>query len=156
MPAGKGRHAGFASAAQMAHSGTMSEADSPTLTKNESIVLGALSAAARPLSAYQIMEQTTAEGVRAPQQIYRALQGLVGHRLIHRIETLNAYLVCDHAPHADQSAFTVCTRCGAVEEICHQRIAPGLMRAVKQSGFTVHATHLELSGLCRTCRESGA
>ena len=130
----------------------MSHAESPTLTKNEDIVLKALKKAARPLSAYQIMERTTPKGVRAPQQIYRALQGLVEHRLIHRIETINAYLACDHAPHDHQAAFTVCTDCGRVEEVPLGKAIGGLTRAVTSTGFAVRATHVELSGLCPACQ----
>ena len=48
------------------------------LTKNEDIVLRALKKSRRALSAYQIMDQTTPKGVRAPQQIYRALEGAPG------------------------------------------------------------------------------
>jgi Fur family zinc uptake transcriptional regulator len=133
----------------------MHQAESPALTRNEDIVLKALKKADRPLSAYQIMEQTTPKGVRAPQQIYRALQGLVGHRLIHRIETLNAYLYCDHAPHAHQAAFTVCTRCGRVDEVPLGKAMDALTRAVAKTGFAVEATHLELSGLCTECQSNG-
>jgi Fur family zinc uptake transcriptional regulator len=128
------------------------ESGLPGLTRNEDIVLRTLKAARRPLGAYQIMEHTSAKGVRAPQQIYRALQGLLDHRLVHRIETLNAYLFCEHGPHDEQSAFTVCTRCGAVEEIPLDKVVPSLLRAVRKTGFAVHATHIELSGLCRTCQ----
>ena len=130
----------------------MSHADAPILTKNEDIVLNALKQAARPLSAYQIMERTTSKGVRAPQQIYRALQGLVGHRLIHRIETINAYLACQHAAHEHQAAFTVCTACGRVEEVPLGRTISNLTKAVAKTGFAVRATHLELSGLCAACQ----
>jgi Fur family zinc uptake transcriptional regulator len=98
------------------------------------------------------MERTTPKGVRAPQQIYRALQGLVGHRLIHRIETLNAYLACDHAPHDHQAAFTVCTGCGRVDEVPLGKTVSSLARAVAKTGFAVQATHLELSGLCAACQ----
>ncbi len=131
----------------------MSHADPSALTRNEGIVLAALKSARRPLSAYQIMEHTTPEGVRAPQQIYRALQGLVGHRLVHRIESLNAYLVCDHAPHEHQSAFAVCTGCGKVEEVPIGKALGGLLRAVATTGFAVQTTHIELSGLCAACGE---
>lgn len=130
----------------------MTDAHGHRLTRNEDIVLDALRQAARPLSAYQIMEQTTSRGVRAPQQIYRALQGLVGHRLIHRIETINAYLACQHAAHEHQAAFTVCTSCGRVEEVPLGKTIDSLTQAVARTGFAVQATHLELSGLCAACQ----
>jgi Fur family zinc uptake transcriptional regulator len=138
-------------------SGTvMAAAAHPDLTKNQEAVLAALRAAGRPLSAYQIMDQTTAAGVRAPQQIYRALDRLIDYRLVHRIETLNAYLFCDHGPHAEEVAFAICRRCGAVVEIAMKGIMPGLERSAAGRGFTVEEAHIELSGLCADCREAEA
>ena len=44
------------------------------LTKNQTLVMGALSEAAGPLSAYTILDQLRDHGFRAPQQVYRALE----------------------------------------------------------------------------------
>lgn len=123
------------------------------LTKNEDIVLRALKKSGRALSAYQIMDRTTPKGVRAPQQIYRALEGLVDRRLIHRIETLNAYLYCEHGPHAEDAAFAVCSRCGKVDEITLAKVSPELARSARRIGFAIHTAHVELSGLCKSCQK---
>jgi Fur family zinc uptake transcriptional regulator len=102
------------------------------------------------------MEKTTAEGLRAPQQVYRALERLVDHRLVHRIETLNAYLYCDHGPHAGEAAFAVCSRCGAVEELPLDNVMPQLRRSAKSRGFAIQVSHVELVGLCRRCQAGAA
>lgn len=123
------------------------------LTKNEDIVLRALRRSKRPLSAYQIMDHTTPKGVRAPQQVYRALEGLSDLRLIHRIETLNAYLYCEHGPHAEEAAFAVCSRCGRVDEISLAKMSPDLALSARKIGFALHSAHVELSGLCKSCQK---
>ncbi|KAG1651456.1 High-affinity zinc uptake system membrane protein ZnuB [Nymphon striatum] len=47
------------------------------LTKNQSLVMGALTNAEGPLSAYTILDQLRDDGFRAPLQVYRALDKLV-------------------------------------------------------------------------------
>ena len=130
----------------------MTAAAHPDLTKNQEAVLAALRAAGRPLSADQIQDQTPAAGVRAPQQVYRASDRLIDYRLVHRIENLNAYLFCDHGPHAEEVAFAICRRCGAVVELAMKGIVPGLGHSAAARGFTLEGAHIELSGLCADCR----
>lgn len=121
------------------------------LTRNQEAVLGVLRAAGRPLSAYQILDQTAGEGVRAPPQVYRALEKLIAFKLVHRIETLNAYLYCDHGPHAEEVAFAICDRCGSVAEIAMKRLRPDLERSAAGTGFVLGEAHVELRGLCEQC-----
>ena len=49
-------------------------AESETLTKNQALVLERLEAANSPLSAYELLDQLREEGIKAPLQIYRALE----------------------------------------------------------------------------------
>ncbi len=127
-------------------------AHTATLTKNQTAVLGVLRAAGKPLSAYQILDQTAGEGVRAPPQVYRALEKLIEFRLVHRIESLNAYLFCDHGPHAEEVAFAICDRCGTVTEIPMKRIAPALSKSATESAFRLSEAHVEMHGLCGLCQ----
>src|SRR5690606_26549261 len=46
------------------------------LTKNQALVLNALSRAEGPLSAYTILDRLRDDGFRAPLQVYRALEKL--------------------------------------------------------------------------------
>lgn len=121
------------------------------LTRNQDVILGVLRHARKPLSAYQILEQTVASGIKAPPQIYRALEKLIEHRLVHRIESLNAYLVCDHAGHMHDVAFAICDSCGGVEEIPLQTMEPALKGSMAEHGFSVREAHVELRGDCGTC-----
>ena len=62
------------------------------LNQNDRLVLTALDGAARPLSAYDILEKTRSSSIKAPTQVYRSLQKLEGQGLVHRIEALSAFV----------------------------------------------------------------
>ena len=64
----------------------------PKLTKNQSLVLEVLESHRNPLSAYSILEQLADAGLRAPPQVYRALEKLIGYGLIHKLESINSYV----------------------------------------------------------------
>jgi Fur family transcriptional regulator, zinc uptake regulator len=64
------------------------------LTRNQDLVLKTLNAADTPLSAYDILDRLRGDGLRAPLQIYRALDKLIEHGLAHRLESLNAFVCC--------------------------------------------------------------
>lgn len=133
--------------------GAMSTA---ALGKNEKIVLDALSRAATPLSAYQILdaEGVRASGVKAPLTVYRALTKLIEGGLVHRIETLNAFVVCEHEPHVEPAAFMICESCKRTLEIATAHIADMLSREAKAHDFKVARINIEIAGLCAKCRAS--
>lgn len=75
----------------------------PELTRNQSLVFEALSQAEAPLSAYMLLAKLKGTGLRAPIQIYRALDKLMAYGLAHRIESLNAFVVCSHPADAPEA-----------------------------------------------------
>lgn len=66
----------------------------PQLTKNQALVMGALTHSDGPLSAYTILDKLRDQGFRAPLQVYRALDKLLEYGLVHRLESLNAFVAC--------------------------------------------------------------
>src|SRR5690606_9624291 len=72
----------------------MSTARPPDLTRNQTLVLDALEKADAPLSAYTILDRLRGDGLRAPLQVYRALEKLLSAGLVHRLESLNAFVAC--------------------------------------------------------------
>lgn len=124
-----------------------------SLTANQSTVLEVLRVARRPLSAYQILDQTAPKGVRAPPQVYRALEKLIGAGLVHRIASLNAFLYCDHPKHDEDVAFAICDKCGHVTEVPMDQAEPVLAESAAGEGFTLRAAHAEIRGVCGSCRE---
>lgn len=117
-------------------------------------VLELVWASHRPLGAYDLLNQLAQEGHKpAPPTIYRALDFLLEHRLVHRLSSLNAYLGCSHPGDVHAGYFLICQGCGDVEELAEtEAIHDAVMTATAAAGFSVQHGALELSGLCRQCR----
>lgn len=110
----------------------------------------------QPVGAYAVLDALGKEGFcAAPPTVYRALDFLLAHGLIHRIERLNAFVGCAHpgAPHAGQ--FLLCTRCGAAAELIDPAIAEAVAAAAGRLGFTAGRQTVEIEGLCPACRAGG-
>jgi Fur family zinc uptake transcriptional regulator len=126
------------------------------LTKNQSLVFGALSEAEGPLSAYSILDQLREEGFRAPLQVYRALDKLLEFGMVHRLESLNAFIACSH-PECESHgtmAFAICETCGNVAEFADDAIAGHLRNWARGEGFRLNKTIIELRGMCAACAAS--
>lgn len=109
----------------------------------------------RPRGAYAILEDLSQrEGKStAPLTVYRALEFLVEQGLVHRIESLNAYIGCA-APGAMHSGqFLVCEACGNAVEIDDPRIRAAIDITAGERGFRVNRPTVEVRGMCTDCQE---
>ncbi len=125
----------------------------PDLTKNQALVFDALRGVQGPLSAYEILDRLHNTGVRAPQQVYRALDKLLEFGVVHRLESINAFVACNHPDHEKQSmiAFAICEDCGQVNEFTDPALAKRLQGWAKGSGFGIKKTMVEVRGVCDDC-----
>jgi Fur family zinc uptake transcriptional regulator len=123
------------------------------LTRNQGLVLGALTETGAPLSAYDILDKLRGDGLRAPLQIYRALEKLVERGLAHRIETLNAFVACadEHCHRKGMIAFAICENCKRVDEFADPVIEDRLGAWADQKGFKIERTTMEIRGKCEAC-----
>lgn len=127
------------------------------LTKNQLSVLEKLERASGPLSAYTLLDQLREKGFRAPLQVYRALDTLVKNGLVHRLESLNAFVACAE-PHEHgqahrhgMTAFAICDRCGQVTELSDEAIGDRLGEWVGSTGFVASRAVIEFRGTCGKC-----
>lgn len=106
-----------------------------------------------PLSAYDILArlETRLNKKLAPPTVYRALDFLMEHGLIHRLETNNTYLTCDHPAEAHESFYLVCTACGATQEVDDHAIGDLLEAKARALGFKPGRQVIEVQGLCARC-----
>jgi Fur family zinc uptake transcriptional regulator len=123
------------------------------LTRNQELVLGALAHAKGPLSAYDLLDRLRGDGLKAPLQIYRALEKLTERGLAHRLESLNAFVCCADAHcHASGSlAFAICDGCGRVDEFAEPAITAQIAEWSERTGFVPTRMTMELHGKCRAC-----
>lgn len=134
--------------------------DTPQLTTNQAVVLETLEKYGGAMTAYDILDNVREKGIRAPVQVYRALERLMETGLVHRIESMNAFIACAHAhdderghAHSDAIAFAICNDCGDVSEIPVPKVAKTIGAITGDSGFVTERTVVELRGHCAPCQE---
>lgn len=121
------------------------------LTKNQRIVFSHLDRVNKALTAYEILDDVREDGIKAPVQVYRALDKLVDQGLIHRIESRNAFMVCHAHDHPHGVSFAICDQCDQIQEI--DMPLPDDMQALIQDqvGFKTDRAMIELHGICQKC-----
>ena len=121
---------------------------------NAEEVYAVLKGAGRALSAYQILERLRGSSIRAPTQVYRALEQLQSTGSVHRIHSLNAFVACVLGNHdASRPGILVCQQCGSVFEFEAPALET-LPAEIRGTGFMPQSVVLEVAGLCRTCRNA--
>lgn len=124
------------------------------LTRNQALVREALAAAGGPLSAYAILDRLRDDGFRAPLQVYRALDKLIAYGLVHRLESLNAFVACRHpgCESHETAAFAICDACGQVAELEDAALAGQVTALARRTHFALKKTTIELRGVCAGCQ----
>jgi Fur family zinc uptake transcriptional regulator len=115
-------------------------------------VLDLVRVSEEPLSAYALLRLLKEDGITAPPVVYRALKALQDRGLVHRIESLNAYVPCDDPEHDHAGQFAICRRCGRVEEISDAGVDRLLDDWTERLGFAAERRTIEILGLCAACR----
>lgn len=130
-----------------------SSADHPILKKNQKLVQDVLTASSSPLSAYSILDVLRDEGFRAPLQVYRALDKLIEFGLVHKLESLNAFVACTHEACEvnELAAFMICEKCESVVELADVPLTAHLLKLASAHSFAVRQTTVELHGRCQNC-----
>lgn len=123
------------------------------LTAPRRRVLELLLQADHPVKAYDLMAgYDPAGGAPAkPPTVYRALEFLERQGLVHRIESLNAYVACRGEGTLHGAAFLICDCCGAAREVAPPD-ADAVGRMAEDAGYTLRALVVEARGLCPACR----
>lgn len=108
----------------------------------------------RAVGAYAILDFLREAGFGSqPPVVYRALDFLVGHGFVHRIERLNAFIACSLPGAAHSPAFMICRHCDAVAEAHSESVDGALEAAALAAGFQVELTVIEAEGVCEVCAE---
>ena len=124
------------------------------LSKNQKIVLDHVEKANQPLKAYSILYNVQKKGLKAPLQVYRALDKLVEIGKIHKIESRNAFIACQNSSCqvSKATAFSICESCENVSEISNSKLSKYLSSFSDNSGMKYSKYNLEFFGLCKKCK----
>ena len=122
------------------------------LTEQRKDILESVAESHLAVGAYEIIERMAQRGPRpAPITVYRALDFLLEHNLVHKIESRNAFVACACSHDNATPALLICDTCGVVDEIVQSQANENLQTAAIATGFKVNRTVIELSGTCRVC-----
>lgn len=99
------------------------------------------------IKAYDLLDRLSPDlGSPKPPTVYRALEFLSKHGLVHRVEALNAFIACDHEHRGHLAEFFICEKCETVEERhAHDHTD------CKPDGFQIHRSVVEHYGQCGQC-----
>lgn len=117
--------------------------------RNRQLVLDVLERTKRPMRAYELLELLREDGLRAPLQVYRALEQLIADGAVRKIESLSAFALCTQGE--SRAAFAICSVCGHARAFHDPALDRVLRRLAGKAGFTATAATVELSGLCERC-----
>ena len=125
------------------------------LTKNQQIVLDLVEKSNEPLKAYSILFNVQKKGIKAPLQVYRALDRLVEIGKIHKIESRNAFIACQDSSCqiSKATAFSICESCEKVTEINNSKLSNYLNNFKDNSGMKYSKYNLEFFGFCKKCNK---
>ena len=125
-----------------------------TLSKNQKIIFDLIKKSNEPLKAYSILSNVQKKGIKAPLQVYRALDKLVAIGKIHKIESKNAFMACQNSKCqvAKATAFSICENCEKVSEIKNSKLFEYLKDFNDKTGMKYNKYNLEFFGLCKKCK----
>jgi Fur family zinc uptake transcriptional regulator len=113
-----------------------------------------LAASPTPLKAYELLWRLQEQrGRRAPPStIYRAVAVLMEAGLVHKIESLNAFVICtiepDHHP-----VFLICEQCHRATEIDALAWRQEVVTHVQRAHFRAQHLNFVVRGVCSECQK---
>ena len=105
------------------------------------------------LGAYELLEKLKViDPAAKPATVYRALDFLSKQGFVHKIESINAFLLCHHFDECNHPVqLLICDKCGHVEEIQSNHLDLALRTMADASGFTISHQIVEAHGTCGDC-----
>lgn len=108
-----------------------------------------------PIGAYEILGKLARDGRNAaPPTVYRALDFLMAEGLVHRVETLNAYIGCSKPGTAHDSMFLICMECDTTVEIQDPGTRTHFNGIAGKNGYDVNHVCAEIMGRCDRCAKN--
>lgn len=122
------------------------------MTRIRRKVLQLLFESDEPAKAYDLLSKLDGEGSAKPPTVYRALDFLQEAGLVHKIESLNAYVACGHTSHQHSAVFLICDSCHGAEELHAEQTSTALSNETKAAQFAMTRSVIEVRGTCRACQ----
>ncbi|WP_090828874.1 transcriptional repressor [Nitrosovibrio tenuis] len=108
----------------------------------------------KAVKAYDLLDRIKPlQPMAKPATVYRALDFLIEQGLIHRVESLNAFIGCSYSGQQHEQLLLICKLCHEVEERAAEKVMKTLAREMKQLAFVAHSKSIEIHGICIKCAQ---
>lgn len=107
-----------------------------------------------PLSAYEILHKLRKKRPKAePPTVYRVLDYLTSHQLIHRIDSSNKYMGCSQVenPTEHQGILFSCKKCLNSFEFTDAALLLYIKNFCKKNHLLMDSSLIEVKGACKKC-----
>jgi Fur family zinc uptake transcriptional regulator len=106
------------------------------------------------VGAYELLDELKIIDPSAkPATIYRALDFLSQQGFVHKIESINAFVMCHHFGDCNHPVqLLICDECGLVEEIQSNDFDSALKEMAGNKGFIISHQIVEAHGACQSCQ----
>ena len=107
------------------------------------------------VGAYDLLSELQAiDPAAKPATIYRALDFLNQQGFVHKIESINSFVMCDHFSECNHPVqLLICDECGHVDEIQSENLDLALRSMADASGFKISHQIVEAHGVCQSCQQ---
>jgi Fur family zinc uptake transcriptional regulator len=122
------------------------------LTRTRKQILAFIWDSHNPVKAYTLLEQLKQiePSAKAPI-VYRALEFLEEHCFIHKLHTINMYVICQTPQSSNHCFFYICSECYMITEEHNMMYHALIEEPAKKMQFTVGGSALEIHGICNKC-----
>ena len=125
-----------------------------SLTPSRTLIIKTLSKHKKPISAYELRDEiTNKEDVRINiSQIYRVLEFWIDLGLVHKISSINKYLLCSKPDEKHTHMLNYCTVCEKVVETCNKRMGLNLKKSTAKLDLAFNNNRsVEIPVICPQC-----
>ena len=115
-------------------------------------VFSLLAAHGNAISAYDLLARLQRTEANAkPPTVYRALDFLLEQGFAHKVESLNAFILCCHFDRAHPMQLLICDQCGDVIELHDPALDSAFSEQARLHGFMITNKMIEAHGQCARC-----
>jgi Fur family zinc uptake transcriptional regulator len=125
-----------------------------SLTPSRTLVIKTLSKHKKPISAYELRDEINNKGnVNINiSQIYRVLEFWIDLGLIHKISSINKFLLCITPEEKHTHMLNFCTVCEKVFETCNEQMGLNFKKSTAKLDLAFNNTRsVEIPVICPQC-----
>ena len=125
-----------------------------SLTPSRNLVIKTLAKFNKPITAYKLRDEINNNGVVNINisQIYRVLEFWIDLGLVHKISSINKFLLCTLPEEKHTHMLNYCTVCEKVYETCNEQMGLNLKKSTAKLDLAFNTNRsVEIPVICPQC-----